>query len=634
MSCLRHTALTVAGLLALGCARERSAPALSVEKPKKAATQATALVFDGHTRGWDSGQRYTYRVALSTHVSFDGKSTNFDFDLAGNVDIVPTSVSPELVALYLAFTDANVVNRVGSTGGDLDRWQNELRRTGAFVSLNGGRANALDIPPGLSEMTMSTYRQLGAALQFTRAEGGAQSYTAEEYDSTGRYLAEYQRAPDGSTWLKRKRSYLSLLGAHALPDGAGLDLTPQIFASSGEVRLSAAGRPEHVKLSDEFGMKGATSPLRSRVSLELTASGTRPQPATDFAPLLAQTRRIAASEPLSAGTPKQVLDDARIGKLDFETIVAALEQGERARSAQPEASADPTTLRNPGPTSETEVQAQSQRFLALAAIFRKDPRAIPKAVAKIRAKSPATGDLLDTLSSAGTLEAQQALVDLLGTKGIDKNFKARLVFSLARAQKPTRQASQALEAVLRDDPFNAGALYGLGTHCRLYRDAGQTAQAREIGELLRARMPAARTAGERPTLLRAIANSGYDGALPEVTRELADKSEEVRVAALRALQSMRDPRVDGLLTHYLLDDASDKARLSAIEAIALRDPTPQTISALTQAATHDSEPHVRYRSVELLIRWLPQRPEVRPVLEQIAQKDDEPKVRERAHAVL
>lgn len=633
--------LVACGALGLSC-RYGAAPErlADPEKPRGGTVAASATVsppststvlLEPRTLGWERGKQYSYAVKLSTQVSFDGKSAGFDFDLAGNVDVDVASTDEQSALLYLSFSDAKVVNRVPGSRAELDRMTTELRRSGAFITLRGGLSTTLDVSPELSDMTMSTYRQLGAALQFAHARGDATKYSAEEYDATGKYLAEYQRS--GGVWQKRKASYSSLLGLQALPGSDGLTITPHLFASSGEVRLSADGRPESVKVMDELGLKGATSPLRSKVSLELTTRGVTADPGHDFEALRAATQRIASSEPLRRLADSHSLDDARIGNLDFETILAELEHRHAVRKDRT-TQADDTTIRTTGAIDESEVQADSRRFMALAAIFRKDPGAIKKAEAQIRRKSVAAGDLLDALSSASTPEAQRSLVGLLGTKGIDKESRARVVFSLARLPEPTSDATRALRVVAEDEPFNSNALYGLGTHARLYRDAGKRAQAKEIGEFLVGRLRLADDSSTRSLVLRAIANSGYDGALPEVLAKLSNRDEDVRVAALRAVQSMLDPRVDELLARFLRTDSSEKARLSAIESAALREPSKPLVTALELAATEDGDPHVRYSSVELLGRWLPQRPELRAALETVARNDDEPKVRERAKALL
>lgn len=629
-----------AGLLSLGCSRvepePRTAPA-KVEVVSTAAPAAPTVTLESRTRGWELGKRYSYRLKSSTAVAFAAGTPSFDFDLSGELQVVATSVSEEDVTLYLALTETSIVNRGARSRADVEGLAAELRRAGAFVRLSGGRTVGFDLPKEASDMAASTYRQLGSALQVARAEGDATAYTAAEYDTTGKYVAEYGHLPGAPTWTKRKRSYSVLLGGQGLPGDSGVELLPKVVASKGTLRLSPEGRPESVVLEDELGMSGTQVPLHSKLKLELESIGVQTLGASsrDLERLLARARHITASEPLHPLDSKESLDQARIAGLDFDTVVAELEQrsGERLEKARKQGDEEDSVMTPPTP-DQAEMQKDSRRFIALAAMLRSDPGLVAKAVAKIRSKSIASGDLLDALSSASSPEAQRALAGLVGMKGVDEGLRESVVFSLSRLKTPTREATRALESVLDDDPLHTGALYGLGTHARLYRDLGQTKEAKRLGERLLKHLARADAPSTRATVLRALANSGYDGALPAVARQLGDRNEEVRVAALRALQSMRAPAADTLLAHHIGEDESKKARLSAIEAADLREPSEVVVAALSKAATDDADAHVRFRSVELLVRWLPRRPDVRGALQRVAKADEEDKVRELARAAL
>jgi len=74
-------------------------------------------------------------------------------------------------------------------------------------------------------------------------------------------------------------------------------------------------------------------------------------------------------------------------------------------------------------------------------------------------------------------------------------------------------------------------------------------------------------------LLRAIANSGYIGALPRVLPFLKDQDEEIRATAVRALQSMRDPRIDGVIAARMKEDASAEVRISRSMPPKVREPS-------------------------------------------------------------
>jgi HEAT repeat protein len=136
------------------------------------------------------------------------------------------------------------------------------------------------------------------------------------------------------------------------------------------------------------------------------------------------------------------------------------------------------------------------------------------------------------------------------------------------------------------------------------------------------------------TALRGIANSGFVGALPKVTPFLNDDRESVRVAAVRALQSMRDPRVDDILATRMRTDGSNDVRVSAIVAAQVRDPSQELAQGLVGASTESTDPTVRYRAVELMTRWLSKRPDLKPTLESIAKTDQEARVRDLANAAL
>jgi len=188
--------------------------------------------------------------------------------------------------------------------------------------------------------------------------------------------------------------------------------------------------------------------------------------------------------------------------------------------------------------------------------------------------------------------------------------------------------------MLVTEPFNEIALLGLGTFSRRFRDDGQADQASAIGAVLVNRLKNATKATDRLTALRAITNSGYALALLDVLAFLSSDDEDVRVAAVRALQSMRDPKVDDLLADRMQSDASTAVRMSALTAAKVREPSDILSRAAENAATTAADPHVRFRAVELLASWLPRRPAVRSVLEQIARDESEPRIRDAAQTAL
>jgi HEAT repeat protein len=197
--------------------------------------------------------------------------------------------------------------------------------------------------------------------------------------------------------------------------------------------------------------------------------------------------------------------------------------------------------------------------------------------------------------------------------------------------RPGKDAVAVMKSVLEKEPYNPRALYALGTYSRRFRDEGNSEMAVGLGEYLVEKLREATGPSGRLTALRAIGNSGYSAALPDVRGFTSDKDETTRVVAVRALQSMKDLAVDEILTSTMGSDTSFEVRISAIEAARVRDPTDKLLLAVVAACRHP-EPRIRYRAVETLIRWLPRRPSLRPVLQKISQEDPEQRVRDLARS--
>ena len=644
-------AVGVALLLAVGCARPEPGPS-SAAKPSPpapapvspspaAALPAPSPRVETHTRGWSVDKRYSYRIKLTTTLGIGDGPKSFDFDLVGNAVVIPARVTSDETTVYVSIPDASIVSRIPSGQPGLDQAAADIRGTGMFFTLSRGKLGELHLPKSQSVFASTSYRAVAAALQFAHATHGETRYTTEEFDTTGRAAVEYVADGSGSSWKKEKLRYLAVLGAAQASGANSVPLLPEV-ASEAKVNLSAGGRPLSVELHERLLIKGAQAPMRSEVILSL-ASGPEapaPSPAPDWTAKLASTRAVAPDQPLGVAAPVEQLDAARIGSLDFDQIVSGLEQSaiekstrkavhERARQA-----GDDSVSEEEEAALNAELRQDSQLFLALGALFRRDKTAIVRAVAKIHAKSPAAPALMDALSSAGSEPAQEALAKLTEAPDLGAELQSRAAVALSRTPTPSPASVRSLKALLRGDPFDIRGLYGLGTFARRLRDEGKTAESDALGEFLVAKLGQAKNPTDKVTALRSIANSGYAKALARILPYLSDDSEKMRSAAVRALQSMRDPRVDGLLAARLHDDGSNVVRLSALDAVQLREPSPVLTDAVVAAGTQATDTHLRFRAVEVMIRWLPQQPTLRATLEVVAKNDAEPKIRNRAQAAL
>ena len=74
--------------------------------------------------------------------------------------------------------------------------------------------------------------------------------------------------------------------------------------------------------------------------------------------------------------------------------------------------------------------------------------------------------------------------------------------------------------------------------------------------------------------------------------------------------------------------------MAALDVVRVRQPSDVLVHALAEAATAALNPQVRYHAVGLIVAWLGRRPDLRSALQQVATKDTEPRIRDRAQAAL
>jgi hypothetical protein len=87
------------------------------------------------------------------------------------------------------------------------------------------------------------------------------------------------------------------------------------------------------------------------------------------------------------------------------------------------------------------------------------------------------------------------------------------------------------------------------------------------------------------------------------------------------------------LVERLTLDGAKKVRLAALDATASRTPSDVLVSGLRKSVAAD-DPQVRYRALEIMIRWLPERAELLDPVHQLPRNDSEQRIRELAKAAL
>jgi hypothetical protein len=483
-------------------------------------------------------------------------------------------------------------------------------------------------------MVVSLYRTIASTLQVTVPAKKRDHFEVIERDGTGEYTAAYEGTGERA-WSKHKLGYSKLLGKVAGTSPSTFQgILPEVASSSGDLQLAEDGRLVRVRTHDEVKIRAAQLPVNSTTEVELNEISVTPgAPVQDWRALGKPLTRLGADEPYVQSSNREAMsssmDDARINGQSFEAVVDSLRATAVSRDA-----ADRPKAAKASDAAELDQQETSQ-FVALSAMFRRRESDVGKAVKRMRSDPVMADTLVDALSSSGSPAAHQALADMLTAKGIDPKLRQRALGGLALTRRPSAIAVDALKGELARQPFNASALFGLGSFARYYGDNGDSAQEKALGELLLQRLRSTDDIVPRIVVtLRAIANSGYLGALDDVTRRLEDRRSEVRVAAIRAVQHMPGSQIDQLLANTITKDKDTEVSVSALASVRARKPTDVLVGALTSAAQTATEPKVRYGSVQILTQWSKERPDVRPVIQRVAAKDAEESIRTLAKSAL
>ena len=591
---------------------------------------------------WDDGAHHAYQATIDGKTEMGKGNVLIDFHLTGKLDLYARKLEGGAVRLGARLQDVKVEGT--SSGGDtnLAGLSRELQQPW-FATLRNGRLEELHIKRGSAAAVVGIERTLSAALQFASPDASAANaaeWVGVEHDATGRYQASYRALPEAGRFSKRKLRYETLLfGVSGVRPGVRLGTpaagdVPAITASSGEVEI-ANGALRSARVDDELASQIATgAPISSKSSLALTLlAADRTAAPPELAGPGGDFQALQAGDPYAPPAPRLENDAAKMAGWTFEKAVAEMEKLEGTRPA--------LSVETPGGAPEAQNAEQSARaqrmgnaFMALSAIFRKDPATIRRASAIIRKDGAVASALVDAISSAGTPFGQATLLELATDAKLPQRLREAAAGSLIRSDRPSPETVAGLGTRLDDPVIGVHATYGLGTFARKLRKAGEVQIANEISQLLVQRLAAVREQADKVRVLRGIANSAWVGALPAVRPYLDDRDPYLRAGAVEALRLMDAPEIDGLIAKRM-SDKELVPRNAALNAAIPRPPSPVLIAAVAEIASKASDTQGRMQAVRLLVRWLPARgAAVRPTLEQIAASDKEPKVREEARRAV
>jgi hypothetical protein len=330
------------------------------QETSKAETSKPALpAFEVSAPGWQDATHYSYQVTLTNRTHLASGNTLVDFQLNAELDLHAIQKDDGTIELASRLRDVRVEGHSQSKKDDkyLGQLARDLEKPWSLFMREGMVAEAR-FQAGAPAAAVTVQRSLGAALQFAgpNASGSAaarepKTWTATEYDATGKYQAEYRVAADAGRFSKRKLRYESvLLGldssqasvtvAPSLPN-----LTPEVVGSSADLAVEG-GTLRSLKLTEELKAKlGQAMPVTSKTSLTLALATSRREKAVpEWAHAGPATVRVAAGEPYAPPLPPLETDAAKMAGWTLVRAVAELEDLERTRSA-PSCAATPRRSR-------------------------------------------------------------------------------------------------------------------------------------------------------------------------------------------------------------------------------------------------------------------------------------------------
>jgi hypothetical protein len=585
---------------------------------------------------WQESRRYDYSVRLTSRAAL-GADSPFAFDLTAKAQLVPLRVVGSRVELALSLSSPQLKVGGGRVLPESDSLVAALTQPYLFT-LEGGRIVEQRLSPGIPAVAAAILRSLGAAYQLADAPPKADRWTADEYDATGEYQAEYAVAGDHRTLTKRKLMYKGVTIAGNIDSATRARVAAKIVGSSGELRITD-GTLATVRLDDAVASQVlAKMPLtvQTQLAIDLDATSPAPAPGAERAALLARTIAHPIGQAYGDGRANGLFDRARYDGRTFEQLLGALEAEAKDTKA-----GELWQGRNGSPIPDADRAAREDRltrrlaaFGSLVALLRLQPEVVGKAAAQVRAGSNAAPSLMDGLAAAGSDEAQAALADLVSDPQLGRGLKNAGAGSLVRVQRPGPRAVETLKGLLQDPLLQEHATFGLGTAAFRLREAGDVARSREIAEMLVARLGSAKNRDDQIRCLRGIGNSAYTGALEPARPFLAAADAGVRRAAVEATRLMDDPRVGAFIAGPMTKDTDAAVRAAAVQVAARQAPSAVLEAALAEVALHDDNADARQHAVELLGRWLATRRNLRPTLEQVVSRDAQPQVRAAAQAAL
>lgn len=453
-------------------------------------------------------------------------------------------------------------------------------------------------------------QMVATELQLVRPDSAQPSWTAQERDGAGEYVALYVM-PQPDRIMKRKLKYVytdGVAGAPADMVHVAIDQSSVTFSLGPDGRIQTADGTTrlHMELSlDHSGQLAAVTEihvghLRSARAPELIGSLARALPNVTSSPIV--THRADPAE------AQAQVDDRLLEGHTTESLLTAVFAKD----------ADDTTLPD-----------------RLGALFRRRPEAASVAVALL-SKNGAQKRLTNALGIAGSPAAITALGTLAHDTSLPEDLRVDAIIAFVQMQHPTVEAMRVPSDLMGDSnpAVQSAARMMSGALARAGRSA-HPAEPDAIDASLIALYRNARETRQVGELLGALGNSAGPSVVPVIEEALRDSRVPIRAAAARALRLAPGSEIDRLLATVIGSDRDPVVRADAIFSARFRRPLPAPLAdALLDTATTDTVDYVRSDAVALLRQNPTASPRISETLARIADRDTNPGIRRQAREAL
>jgi hypothetical protein len=576
------------------------------------------------------GEEVRSRAHVTVRLDLGRGAPPQEMELEGEWRTTVTDIDGGLARVACELGDLRATARegVGASAHASEAGAELAREIGQrfFVSQRAdGSVFEVWLPRGMKPAMANILLTLAGEAQLVRPAQAQAAWIIEERDVNGAYLATYQETAPGR-FHKQKARYLDVAAEARTAPGATATAPapapaqPHIRIDRSDIDLvaDAGGRVLELRADDTTTVELAG--ISFAVSLRFTLDQARMLSNPALAGAFARTR---AKDQLEAHPMAQMGLDP------------AAEAARRDRALLAGASADDLLAELRALPADAAGGRAASTFVARwEALMRLEPATAARVPALVQSEPAERAKLVvDASSAAATSEAQAALAAVATNAAARPKLRQYAIQYLGLQPVPAPAAVAALRSLLDDpDPDLAqGALLALGACARSLRATAPERTREIIGEL-HARLGRAAGGKPRQDLVVALGNAGDPSSLP-VLRGLieskgapAQQGDVARTLAVEALRFIDDPAVDSLLGSLLGAASDSSTRFAVIAAIRFRDVGPFT-AQLAEVARHDKVENIRRAAIDLLGSRLGDLPALRPLLEEVAHSDPQPRNR-------